>query len=193
MTIYYSFKNDTKDKIDLINTFKDKGIDILDINDPFFNDVCIHYSESGKDLTLNDRIEDIYKNYKFCEKNCELNEILYEDKMISCNCTIKNNVNVKDLNFDLKNNKTIKNMNYIIVKCLNAFSSLKDHLINLGFWIFLFLMILNIILLILFCCLKIKSLEKYMKREMVKYGYVDKDDEENMFCHHYVDKLNKLI
>ena len=189
MTIYYSFKNDTKDKINLINNFKNKGIDILDINDPFFNDICIPYSESGKDLTLNDRIEKIYQNYKFCEKNCELNEILYEDEMISCNCTIKNNLNVKDLNFDSKNNKTTKNMNYKIRICFNAFSSLKD---NLGFWIFLFLMILNI-LLVLFCCLTIKTFEKYMKREMVKYGYADKSDESNIFCHHYVQKLDKLM
>ena len=193
MTIFYSFKNDTKDKIDLINNFKDKGIDILDINDPFFNDICIPYSESGKDLTLNDRIEEKYKNYQFCEKNCELNEILYEDKMISCNCTIKNNINAKDINFNIENNKTKKNMNYKIIKCLNAFSSLKDNIFNIGFLIFLFLMILNIIFLILFCCLKVKPFEKYMKKEMTKYGYVDKADEDNMFCHHYVNKLDKLI
>ena len=151
--IHYSLKDNTTDKINLINSFKEKGINILDINDDFFNDVCIPYSESGHDLTLNDRIQEIYKNYTFCEKNCELKEIDYDDMMITCNCTIKNNVNVKDLNFDLseRNNET-KNMNYKIIKCLNSFGSIKDNIYNLGFWIFLFLMILNIILLILFCC-----------------------------------------
>ena len=59
--IFYSFKNTTTDKIDFINYFKNKSIDILDINDPFFNDICTSYSESGKDLTLNDRIQEIYK------------------------------------------------------------------------------------------------------------------------------------
>ena len=192
--IHYSLKDNTTDKINLINSFKEKGINILDINDDFFNDVCIPYSESGHDLTLNDRIQEIYKNYTFCEKNCELKEIDYDDMMITCNCTIKNNVNVKDLNFDLseRNNET-KNMNYKIIKCLNSFGSIKDNIYNLGFWIFLFLMILNIILLILFCCYGIRRLEAYIKKEIAKYGYIGKSDEGHAFCHNYVKKLDKLI
>ena len=190
MTIYYSFKNDTKEKLDLINNFKKKGIDILNINDPFFNDLCSSYSESGKDLTLNNRIEEFYKNYTFCEKNCKLEEILYEDKMMVCNCTIKNNLDVKYFNFDLYNYKKTKDMNYKIVKCTEAFSSLKN---NIGFWTFLLLMILNIILLILFCCLSIKEFKEHMKRELRKYGYVLQGEENHIFCHNYVKKLDKLM
>ena len=190
MTIYYSFKNDTKEKLDLINNFKKKGIDILNINDPFFNDLCSSYSESGKDLTLNNRIEEFYKNYTFCEKNCKLEEILYEGKMMVCNCTIKNNLDVKYFNFDLYNYKKTKDMNYKIVKCTEAFSSLKN---NIGFWTFLLLMILNIILLILFCCLSIKEFKEHMKRELRKYGYVLQGEENHIFCHNYVKKLDKLM
>ena len=192
--IHYSLKDNATDKINLINSFKEKGINILDINDDFFNDVCIPYSESGDDLTLNDRIQEIYKNYTFCEKNCEIKEIDYDDMMITCNCTVKNNLNVKDINFDIpeRNNET-KNMNYKIIKCLNSFSSIKDNLYNLGFWIFLFLMILNIILLIIFCCYGIRPLETYIKKIMVKYGYIGQSDEGHAFCHNYVKKLDKLI
>ena len=192
--IYYSFKNTTSDKIDFINYFKEKGIDILDINDPFFNDVCTSYSESGKDLTLNDRINEIYKNYTFCEKNCDLDEIIYEDKMITCNCTIKNKLNVKDINFDLvEYNTETKNMNFKVAKCYNAFLNLKDNLFNLGFWIFLFLMILNIILLILLCCYGIKPIKNYMTKQLSKYGYIESKDEGHVFCHNYVKKLDRLI
>ena len=109
------------------------------------------------------------KNYTFCEKNCKLDEIIYEDKMIACNCTIKNNLNVKDLNFDLvEYNTETKKMNFKIAKCFNSFLYLKDNLFNLGFWIFLFLMILNIILLILLFFYNIKSIKNYMTNKNFK-------------------------
>ena len=192
--ISYSFKENTTEKIDKINYFKNIGVDILNIDDPFFNDVCSPYWENGEDLTLNDRIEEIYKNYTFCEKNCVLDEILYEDKMINCNCTIKNNLDVKSFNFDLVSYKiSKKNMNYQVLKCSNALTNLKNNLFNLGFWIFSFLMLLNIILLILLCCLDIKPIQLFMQRQLAKYGYIDKGDEGHGFCHNYVNKLNKLI
>ena len=56
ITTYYTIKNDKQEEVDLISDFKKKGIDILDINDNFFNDVCMPYSDSENDLTLNDRV-----------------------------------------------------------------------------------------------------------------------------------------
>ena len=144
-------------------------------------------------MTLKNRIEEIYKNYTFCEKNCILNEILFKDKRVTCNCTIKNNIDAKNLNFDLgKYDVKIKNQNFKMMKCVNAFSSLKDNLGNLGFWIFLVLMILNIILLIILF-LNIKLYKKYLSREMAEYGYIPKMDEGHIFCHNYIKKLDKLM
>ena len=69
----------------MIKSFKDQDIDILNLNDQFFNDVCIPYSNSGNDMKLNERIKELYKNYTFCEKNCQLNNINYENKPVTCN------------------------------------------------------------------------------------------------------------
>ena len=192
--IYYSLKNTTKDKMNYISLFRKKGIDILDINDNFFNDICLPYSELGKDLTLNDRIENIYKNYTFCEKNCKLEEILFDEMAVLCNCSVKEDINVKELNFDLKKyeiNK--KNTNFKITKCYDSFFSIKDNLKNLGFWIFLILILLHIIFFILFCCLGIKPFKLYIEENMAKCGYIKKGDEGHAFCHNYEKKLNKLI
>ena len=84
-------------------------------------------------------------------------------------------------------------MNFQVSKCYKAFLNLKDNLFNLGFWIFLFLMILNIILLVLLCCLDIKPIKYYMQKQLAKYGYIDQGDEEHAFCHNYVKKLDRLI
>ena len=192
--VHCTIKEELLDEIDLVNAFKAKGIDILDINDPFFNDICYPYSESGKDLTLNDRIEEIYKNYTFCEKNCEIDKIDFENKTISCICTIKSNFTVKDLNFNLNEYKLEKKKsNFKITKCLNKLGSLKDNLDNSGFWIFLGLFVLNILLLICFCCLGIKPLEVYLIKEMADNGYIKKGEEGHAFCHNYIKKLDMLM
>ena len=69
------------------------------------------YSDSEKDLTLKDKIEHIYKDYQLCEKNCELEEILYEEKIISCNCLIKEKDNMTELNFN--SSESFININFI--------------------------------------------------------------------------------
>ena len=191
--IYYSLKNNEEDIINLISSFKEKNINILNLNDSFYNDVCIPYSNSKNDLTLNDRIEEFYKNYSFCENNCKLEEIILENMIVVCDCSVKTKVNMKDLNFDVVRYEIKKNTNFEILKCFNSFQSFKNNLFNLGFWIFLFLMILNIIFLILFCCLGIKAIKKYMNKEMAKYGYIEKSDEGHAFCHNYIKKLDKLL
>ena len=190
---YFNLKNETKDEIDLISFFKKKGIDILDLNDNFFNDVCLPYSLSENDLTLNDRIKDIYKNYTFCEKNCKLVNINYEEYKAVCDCTIKENMNTSNFNFNLSNIQIEKKKNnFKIIKCHNSFTSIKDNLSNIGFWIFLGLMILNIILLFLYIY-GLKTIQNYIGREMGKHGYIGKSDESHAFCHNYIKKLDKLI
>ena len=98
------------------------------------------------------------------------------------------------MNFELKEYKLEKKKsNYKITKCLNKLGSLKDNLDNIGFWIFLGLFILNILLLICFGCLGIKPLEAYLKKEMSDNGYIKQMDEGHAFCHNYIKKLDVLI
>ena len=114
--------------------------------------------------------------------------------MIACDCTIKDHLDAKYFNFEFPKNWTErKKTNYKITKCINALSSLKDNMANLGFWSFLCLLIAKLALLILFCCIGLKPLQAYLAKEMGKNGYIEKVDEGHVFCHNYVKKLNKLI
>jgi hypothetical protein len=50
--IEYSIKNSSKLNIDKILYFQNKGIDVFQIKDSFFNDICFpySYSESNSDM-----------------------------------------------------------------------------------------------------------------------------------------------
>ena len=98
-----------------------------------------------------------------------------------------------ELNFNSSESITnIKSQNFKLVNCYNAFTMLKNNKNNIGFWIFLFLMILNIIFFILFCFAQ-KSFKPYMSKLLRKYGYIGERDEEHAFCHNYIKKLDGLI
>ena len=84
--IIYAIKNKSLIDFSKANSFKNLGIDIFNINDSFFNDICQPYSESDNDMILEDRIKDIYQNYSLCEIGCNYNNIDLENMTISCKC-----------------------------------------------------------------------------------------------------------
>ena len=56
--IEYEITNTSLLNLEDISNFKDKGIDVFNINDEFFNDICYPYSdsESNSDMILKDRV-----------------------------------------------------------------------------------------------------------------------------------------
>ena len=99
--VTYACKEDKLNEIESSNYFKDLGIDIFDINDNFFNDICHPYSESDNDVVLKDRIKDLYKNYSLCNNGCVYIGIDPTNKTISCNCKVKNNISLEMINSTL--------------------------------------------------------------------------------------------
>ena len=90
--IFHAIKGSSLIDVDTIDAFKDSGIDIFNLSDSFFNDICLPYSDSNNDITLKDRIADIYQNYTICDEDCTYNEINTEYMTISCDCKVKNNI-----------------------------------------------------------------------------------------------------
>ena len=86
--ITYAMKDNSLD-MNSISEFNDKGIDVFNINDSFFNDICHPYSESNNDIVLADRIRDIYQNYSLCDDGCSYIGLDLINKTISCDCKVK--------------------------------------------------------------------------------------------------------
>ena len=71
--------------IDLItaNYFYNKGIDVFNESDPFFNDICYTYTTNkSTDATLDDRKKTYYQNITFCENNYKFININYKSKNV---------------------------------------------------------------------------------------------------------------
>ena len=126
------------------------------IYDSFFNDLCYSYSKSDNDIILEDRVEDIFKNYSVCDEGCTYNNINIKDMTIVCDCKIKENISIvlTPLNFAKTKETSIFDSNIGVIKCYELVFSFNNKLNNIGFWIFLVLIIINIILIILYFLMK---------------------------------------
>ena len=171
--IVYAITNSSLLNIDLITKFSELGVDILNIKDDFFNDICYPFSENNSDMILEDRISKIYQNFSFCDDNCKYENINLNLSVITCKCSIKNTVEttIPPLRFDNIILDLLTNSSFGVVKCYKLVFNFKIKLNNIGFWIFTVLILLHILFIIHYCIYGINPIYKYIFNEMIKFNY----------------------
>ena len=86
ISIITPIKNTSNINYDLAKTLNDNGIDLYNINDKFYTDFCNNQNINDQDLTLDDRINDVYVEVNFCG-NCIYNGINYTTQKVICLCS----------------------------------------------------------------------------------------------------------
>ena len=158
--IHYDIKNNSLLNKSMVLYYSKLGIDIFDINDPFFNDICYSFSNSHSDIILKDRVSDIYQNYSLCDNNCIYDKLDIDLNSVSCFCQIKTEIdtNVYPPMFQTIIRDTFTDSNFGVLKCYNIIFSSKYKLYNIGFWIFLTFSLFHIPLYIHYCYNGVKSI-----------------------------------
>ena len=122
-----SILNENDSNYELQTSLTSQGINIFDMNDPFYTDLCFDFDNPQKrDIPLSDRIKNVFPNVTLCGEGCQIDGINLEDMTSKCNCKfndIANNQAIKDNAvldsavgeiFDL-----INSSNILVVKCYN--------------------------------------------------------------------------
>lgn len=172
--INYAITNPDLLDLDKISQYQSLGIDIFNIHDQFFNDICVPYSINGSDVILKDRISDIYQNFSLCEDNCRLKGINTTTMMVSCICNVKSEVNEpkKDLKFDSIYTDLFTETSFGVIKCYKLVLDFKNKTKNIGFIIFSSLVLIHIPIFIYYAINGIFSINSYMMKEMEKFNYL---------------------
>ena len=191
---------------------KDQKIDILipvSINEDklfiynssheFYNDICFPYtSEKGTDIILQDRRNEyLNNNLSLCEKNCEFNGYDNQTKSVKCNCNIKNKfvpfseleIEKNKLINNFKNIKTIANID--IVKCYKLVFNKQILNGNIGSFIMIFIIIVNIILLFFFIFKGFIVLKKKIDVIAEKDKIIKKQDNNEDMIKNQIEVYNK--
>ena len=104
-------------------------IDVFNINDTFFNDICYPFTDgdSNSDMILSDRVSDIYQNYSICGDNCQYDSFNIEKSSANCNCKIKKEVNTEteEGNFENSITSAFFDSNFGVIKCFNLVFSFE--------------------------------------------------------------------
>ena len=178
ITIDYKIKNSSLINDKMISHYSDLNIDIFNIEDSFFNDICYPFSDNKADLVLNDRVNDIYQNYSLCENNCVYKEIDAESLTVKCQCNVKEEIDIEEKPpiFSQIVKNSFADSNFGVIRCFNKVFCLTDKINNIGFWISIIIISLHIVLFIIFFIYKLNSIKVFIFKEIEKNNYIDKNN-----------------
>ena len=167
--------------IDTIERFFPKGINIFNLSDPMFNDLCIYIEENGQDVVLDDRIELYFQNYSICNSNCVISKINLKNYTYICKCSdtqVLSNDNLgktKVIDEDSFSKETISEeisdiffeTNFEVLSCFIELLNLKVYSKNIGaIMTTIFLIIQTISGLFMFK--QIKDIRLYLYKDIIK-------------------------
>jgi len=139
------------------------------ISNDYYNDKC-YIDDSKIDIILNDRRNEYYiNNMSVCEKDCFFKDYNFDTKKVLCECFIKINFPlISEIGYnkdkfinDFKNISNIINLD--IIKCYKSLFTKKGLIKNIGNYVLISIIIINIILFLLFKIKGFKELENQIK------------------------------
>ena len=193
---YEIYHPDTKEVLDL-NICKNSPIEIsysvsinedeifkYDTNSDYYNDKCFPYTtEYETDITLNDRKNEYNNNnLSLCESECSFVQYDKEKKRALCECKPKT-IFEELKNIEIGKDKLLSKFidfdsttNFAVILCYKIFFCLKGIIINIGSYILIIIIIINIICVVIF----------------YKKGYKEINDKIEYFKEMNYENKNKL-
>ena len=193
-------KFDIKSEIDLakVNNYSEEiakqGINIFDLNDPFYTDICFMYdSPNGKDATPNDRMKAYFPNISLCDEKagCTPKSINLTTFEVVCNCElndIMNNPNVGQKILDEGFGEILEiidESNIQIFKCAKDVFVFKHLVKNSGTYITLGIMLAQILCTVFYYVFSYNSMLRYLyylseyKCSLIEQKYLNKANNNN--------------
>ena len=137
--------NQTLMNLDMI--MESKGIDIYNKEDPFYNDICFLFTSNySRDVTIEDRRTYYYPQTSFCENNCTLITLDFENEKVKCNCSLKTTYskeikpNDETQSLDKKKVENVK-----VLGCFKTIFNDNIFIQNIPFWVFSFISALQVV------------------------------------------------
>ena len=164
---------------DLYQNFSSLGYDILNTNDPFYNDICTTFSSSEyTDVILSDRRRAYYnENLILCEEGCEYSSYDLDNNLVRCKCYAKNDVEdeIKVINFEKENLSSFFDIktyaNIDVLKCHKLLFSKKGLTKNYGAYLLQLIILLYIIIMLIFYMNYKKTIIKLIVKAYPKYKF----------------------
>ena len=153
----YGFLEEDSIYYDTQISLQKQGINIFDLNDPFFKDICFYFDNPlKKDVPISDRIKYFYPDVSLCDEKCDYAGINLENMTATCDCTfndISNNELVQVASAFLGDTiedflDFINSSNILVFKCIKYV--FKHFTSSIGGWISVILCLVQIVMVFLY-------------------------------------------
>lgn len=195
VAVSYPLTNTTGINFDKGQELHEKGYDIYDPTDNFYNDICSSYSVDGVDVPLKDRRNDFYKNVSFCESGCTYQGINYTSNNVKCDCSVKTEISTDEAEDETSTESftdSVFSVNIMVVKCLKETLKWNSLQYNIGFWFTMVCLILIILLLLYVVIFEYKGLHSRILSE-IKINSPPPFCEKNfVIIHHQMKNANNF-
>ena len=166
-----NFKINFNDIQDMAN----QDINVIDLSDPFYNDICFHYeSKFNKDVPLKDRPSIYYPNISLCDAECELEAVYIKNWTAKCNCFfsekkggIKDNALYQSQFGEVEELISLANIH--VMKCYKDIFKFKFFKKSCGNFIILSIIIINIVCTVLYFVKSAFQIKKYIFQLTAKF------------------------
>ena len=146
------------------------GIDLFNARNVFFNDMCFTHSSTNIkrtntkeqfDIPLVDRRDYYYQNFTLCEANCDYSGIQLNTNDIICTCDTSG---AQDQFVSYKNNRFVSNTpsaSFGVVKCASAAFTAELIMDNIGMYIMIVLLLLQVGIIVVYFLTRKKLFNKF--------------------------------
>ena len=170
-----SFLNENDTNYDLMIFLTEQNINIFNITDPFYTDLCYDYiNPLNKDISLQDRIKTFYPNVTLCDEGCDNKGVDIESMTALCDCTFNDIANINFIKENALLNDFMGNIfdvinesNILVLKCFKYI--FKHFSKSIGGIITLCLLLINIILTVIFFIYEANKIKKYVHDLLENY------------------------
>ena len=158
-----------------IKQMANQDINVIDLSDPFYTDLCFHYESSlDKDVPLRDRALIYYPNISLCEEGCELEAVYTQNWTAKCNCLFaQDKGGFKDNAFFQSQfgdyDELFSMANFNVMKCYKDIFVLKYFVKSFGNFIVLTIIITDIICTFVYFRKSSFYIKKYIFSLTAKY------------------------
>ena len=169
--------NNTNTDMESLKFLTDQNIDVFNLLSAFYTDICYDFDPpiEGKDIPLKDRIKLYFPNITLCEEGCKIKGVDLETLKAKCECKLNDliNSNFFGNNIILQSQLgqieiLISKTNIEVIKCYKNAVIYKYFITNVGAFIIITFLLIEIISTIIYY---LKS--KYLMRKYI-FGLTDK-------------------
>ena len=154
----------------------EKDVDVFNVNDTFFNDICHPFKSENGDIIIKDRRDDLFQNVTFCGEGCLYNGVDFDLMIARCICDSNNVQTGEDNNLGLDNERKgvslndivnsfqgeLFNFNFKVITCYNLVFDSNILKRNIGFQVMISLIGIELFLFLFFSKNRLKPIRNYM-------------------------------